>query len=87
MESVRIRGRNSIAAASTVMSSKRSHVADVEWACGLLSRLSDQQWHDAFRAGGYNPDETRRYVAKIKAKVAQGLQVAAGGPIHANSGR
>jgi hypothetical protein len=69
------------------MSSKRSHVADVEWACGLLSRLSDQQWHDAFRAGGYNPDETRRYVAKIKAKVAQGLQVAAGGPIHANSGR
>lgn len=62
-------------------------LADVEWACGLLSRLSDEQWHDAFRAGGYNPDETRRYVAKIKAKIAQGLQVAAGGPIHANSGR
>jgi hypothetical protein len=62
-------------------------LADVEWACGLLSRLSDEQWNDAFHAGGYNPDETRRYVAKIKAKIAQGLQVAAGGPIHANSGR
>ena len=62
-------------------------LADVEWACGLLSRLSDEQWHDAFRAGGYNQDETRRYVAKIKAKITQGLQVAAGGPIHANSGR
>ena len=62
-------------------------LADVEWACALLSRLSDEQWTDAFRAGGYNPEETRRYVAKIKAKIAQGLQVAAGGPIHANSGR
>ena len=62
-------------------------LADVKWACALLSRLSDEQWTDAFRAGGYNPKKTRRYVAKIKAKIAQGLQVAAGGPIHANSGR
>jgi hypothetical protein len=44
-------------------------LADVEWACSLLSRLSDEQWNDAFRAGGYNPDETRRYVAKIKTKI------------------
>jgi hypothetical protein len=62
-------------------------LADVEWACRLLSRLSDEQWNDGFRAGGYNPDETRRYVTKIKTKIAQGLQVAAGGPINANSRR
>jgi hypothetical protein len=62
-------------------------LADVEWACRLLSRIRDEQWNDAFRAGGYNPEETRRFVAKIKAKIAQGLQAAAGGPIHANPGR
>jgi hypothetical protein len=62
-------------------------LGDVEWACGLLSRLRDEQWNDAFRAGGYNPAETRRYVAKIKGKIAQGLQVAAGGPVHANPRR
>jgi hypothetical protein len=52
--------------------------ADVRWACSLLSRLTDQQWRDAFRAGGYNPDQTGRYVTKIKAKVAQGLALTAG---------
>ena len=50
--------------------------ADVQWACGLLNRLSDEQWRDAFRAGGYTPEQTARYVAKIKAKIAQGLQTA-----------
>ena len=47
--------------------------ADVRWTCELLSRLSDQQWNDAFRAGGFSPDRTNRYVRKIKAKLAQGL--------------
>jgi len=62
-------------------------LADVEWACGLLRRLSDEQWNEAFRAGGYNPEETRRYVAKIKAKIAQGLDVAAGRSVDAHPGR
>jgi hypothetical protein len=44
----------------------------------LLSRLSDDQWQDAFRAGGYNPEQTARYVAKMKAKIAQGLAATAG---------
>jgi hypothetical protein len=61
--------------------------ADVEWTCRLLSRLTDEQWSDAFRAGGYNPEQTRRYVTKIKGKIAQGLQVGAGGRIDANSPR
>jgi hypothetical protein len=47
--------------------------ADVRWACELLSRLSDRQWDDAFRAGGFAAEHGSRYVRKIKAKVAQGL--------------
>ena len=46
---------------------------DVRWACELLSRLSDRQWADAFRAGGFSSDQGDRYVRKIKAKLAQGL--------------
>jgi hypothetical protein len=41
-----------------------------------MTRLSDSQWHDAFRAAGYGDEHARRYVAKIKGKVAQGLMVA-----------
>jgi hypothetical protein len=52
-------------------------LSDVRWTCTLLSRLSDTQWREAFRAGGYNAEHTSRYVAKIKARVAQGLQVSA----------
>ncbi len=52
--------------------------ADVRWACSLLNRLTDEQWRDAFRAGGYNPEQTARYVTKIKAKIAQGLALTAG---------
>jgi hypothetical protein len=47
--------------------------ADVVWASRLMSRLSDAQWNDAFRAGGYPPDVTARYVAKLKAKIAEGI--------------
>ena len=49
--------------------------ADVRWTCTRLSRLSDQQWRDAFRAGGYDEAQTARYVAKIKQKIAQGLEL------------
>ena len=53
-------------------------VADVVWTCQLMTRLSDSQWHDAFRAAGYDDDHARRYVAKIKTKVAQGLMADGG---------
>jgi hypothetical protein len=49
--------------------------ADVRWTCDLLNRLTDEQWQNAFRAGGYTPEQANRYVAKVKAKIAQGLQV------------
>ena len=50
--------------------------ADVVWAAKLLSRLSDEQWDAAFRAAGYTDDVSRRYIAKIKSKVAEGLKLA-----------
>ncbi len=46
---------------------------NVIWTCRLMTRVSDKQWDDAFRAAGY-PDQTRqRYIAKLKSKIAEGL--------------
>jgi hypothetical protein len=45
----------------------------VVWTCRLMSRISDAQYDDAFRAGGYSDDIRRRYVAKLKSKIAEGL--------------
>lgn len=50
---------------------------DVRWACERLARLTDAQWRDAFRAAGYTPDHGARYIARIKEKIAQGLQMTA----------
>ena len=47
---------------------------DVRWACERLDRITDAQWRDVFRAAGYREDEGARFVAKIKEKIAQGLQ-------------
>jgi hypothetical protein len=47
--------------------------ADVRWICRLMSRLTDKQWNDAFRAGGFTPEETARYVARIREKIQEGL--------------
>ena len=41
-----------------------------------MSRLSDQQWNDAFAAGGYPPDQAARYITKLKSKIAEGLALA-----------
>ena len=50
----------------------RIAVADVEWASQQLAKLSDSQWTDAFRAGGYQPEEAGRFIAKIKEKIEAG---------------
>ena len=52
-------------------------VQDVVWTCRLLSRLSVQQWDDAFRAAAYEPAERQRFIAKLKSKIDQGLALAA----------
>lgn len=45
---------------------------EVAWASDLLGRLSDKQWADAFRAGGYEPAVAGRFIAKLKEKVDLG---------------
>jgi hypothetical protein len=54
--------------------------ADVQWAAQRMQRLSDRQWHDAFRAGNYAEPIAERYIRKIKQKIAQGLTVAGAPP-------
>jgi hypothetical protein len=50
-------------------------VDDVVWICERLGRLTDRQWRDAFRAGGYDPAIANRYIRALKARVAQGLSL------------
>ncbi len=50
--------------------------ADVGWASSLLSGLSERQWQDAFRAGGYTPEAADRFIGTLRAKIAEGLRVA-----------
>lgn len=47
--------------------------ADVKWTSQRILRITDAQWRDAFRAGGYPGDVARRYVARIKHKAEEGL--------------
>jgi hypothetical protein len=51
--------------------------AEVAWASTLLGRLSDEQFADAFRAGGFEPDEAQRFIGKLEDKIAEGRAVAA----------
>jgi len=48
-------------------------VQDVVWTARLMSRLSDDQLRDAFRAAGYDDGHVARYVARLRAKIAEGL--------------
>jgi hypothetical protein len=50
--------------------------ADVRWMCAMLSQLSNERWHDAFRAAGYEKPIADRYIARIKAKIAEGQSLA-----------
>jgi hypothetical protein len=45
---------------------------EVAWTSELLGGLSDKQWSDAFRAGGYEPAVANRFIAKLKEKIEQG---------------
>ena len=43
---------------------------DARWMGQLLSRLSAQQFGDAFRASGYSPEECRAFTAEIQRRIA-----------------
>jgi hypothetical protein len=51
-------------------------VEDVIWTCRLMSRVSDQQWRDAFRAAGYDRAHQDRFTAKLRSKIQEGLALA-----------
>jgi hypothetical protein len=48
-------------------------MADMQWICSRLSRLTTQQWRDAFRAGGYDAETAARYIRRLKEKISEGL--------------
>lgn len=52
-------------------------VTDVQWICQRLARLTDRQWHDAFRAGGYERALADRFIRRFKTKIAEGLALRA----------
>jgi hypothetical protein len=51
----------------------RMTTADVHWICERLQRLTDQQWDDGFRAGGYAPETANRFIRRLKQKIEEGL--------------
>jgi hypothetical protein len=48
---------------------------DVRWLCDRLDRLTEEQWRDAFRAGGYSEDETTRYIAGSRRRSRAGRAI------------
>ena len=48
-------------------------VEDVVWVCSLLDRLTDRQWQDAFKAGGYDRPTAERFIRRLKQRIAEGL--------------
>ena len=46
--------------------------ADVRWICNRLAALSDDQLQAAFRAGGYPPSLSERFIRRLKQKIAEG---------------
>jgi hypothetical protein len=47
--------------------------ADVRWGCEQLRTLTDQQWRDAFRAGGFSAPIADRFIRRMKQKIDEGL--------------
>ena len=50
---------------------KNVSVADARWISGYLSRLSDAQIADAFRAANYRPDEVRMMTRAVRQRISE----------------
>ena len=50
-------------------------VEDAKWIAGWLSRLSDKQISDAFRAANYKPDEVDMLTTAVKARIGELVNV------------
>jgi hypothetical protein len=57
--------------------SRRIARQDLGWAGDLLAQVSERQWLDAFRAGGYSADLARPFIDTLHARIAE-AQAAAG---------
>jgi hypothetical protein len=51
---------------------------DLQWAAARMGRLTDAQWHDAFRAANYPEFAAERYIAHIKKKMAEAAAIGGG---------
>jgi hypothetical protein len=51
--------------------------ADVRWAAEHMQKLTDKQWHDAFRAANYADSDANRYIRTLKEKIDDGLALRA----------
>jgi hypothetical protein len=49
----------------------------VAWASELVGQLSDQQWRDAFRAGGFETAVANRFIGRLQQKIAEGRRLGA----------
>ena len=45
--------------------------ADAKWIGGILAQLSDEQIADAFRAGGFSPEEVEGFTKKLREKIIE----------------
>jgi hypothetical protein len=43
---------------------------DLAFAADLMEQLTEQQWADAFRAGGFPPSESNRFIAALHKRIA-----------------
>jgi hypothetical protein len=48
---------------------------DVRWVCGLLSQLTAEQWRSAFRAAGYEPSVSDRFIRSLRARIEEGRRL------------
>jgi len=53
-------------------------VDDLRWACELVGGLTERQWEDAFRAGGYPSDLAQRFIHILRARIDEGRKIAGG---------
>ena len=50
-------------------------IDDVRWPAAWFETLTDQQWHDAFRAGGYDVNTSERFIRKIQSNLGKAKQL------------
>jgi hypothetical protein len=66
---------------------RRIDPLDVAFAVDLLEQLRDEQWRDAFRAGGYQPGVADRLIAQLYRRIDEARRIADEARVPAASSR